>query len=300
MAVVLPQGALFRKAAEGNIRTALLKEDLIEAVIGLAPNLFYGTQLAGCVVILRRKKPVARRKKVLIIDASRLFRKGRAQNFLDPEHSEQIVAWYRAFEDVEDSRQGRVARRDQEGRLDAEHLALRAAADRRGHPAAARGRRGVQDRAGRGASRRGSPAHGADRRRVAASERASVPEGTRVASLGRRHAAARPDRRERLQAVHLPAALLQAPERRLGRGLPAGVRGDERRGLRCRHRQRPLRDSRRRALEGCAHRLARCRAGAAERLPGHRSRQSRAAAAASSAMRPGPTRPRCPTARSRT
>src|SRR5680860_1666434 len=78
MAVVLPQGALFRQAAEGNIRTALLKEDLIEAVIGLAPNLFYGTQLAGCVVVLRRKKPVARRKGVLVIDASRLYRKGRA------------------------------------------------------------------------------------------------------------------------------------------------------------------------------------------------------------------------------
>jgi type I restriction enzyme M protein len=102
MAAVLPQGALFRKAAEGNIRTALLKEDLIEAVIGLAPNLFYGTQLAGCVVVLRREKLAARRRKVLLIDASRLFRKGRAQNFLDPEHSAQIVAWYRAFEDVED------------------------------------------------------------------------------------------------------------------------------------------------------------------------------------------------------
>ena len=102
MAVVLPQGALFRKAAEGSIRTAMLKEDLIEAVIGLAPNLFYGTQLAGCIVVLRRKKPVERQKKVLIIDASGLFRRGRAQNFLDPKHSEQIVAWYRAFEDVED------------------------------------------------------------------------------------------------------------------------------------------------------------------------------------------------------
>ncbi len=102
MAVVLPQGALFRKAAEGKIRTALLKEDLIEAVIGLAPNLFYGTQLAGCIVVLRRKKPTARKKKVLIIDASSLFRKGRAQNFLDPEHAEQIVKWYQSFEDVED------------------------------------------------------------------------------------------------------------------------------------------------------------------------------------------------------
>jgi type I restriction enzyme M protein len=102
MAVVLPQGALFRKAAEGRIRTALLKEDLIEAVIGLAPNLFYGAQLAGCVLILRRNKPANRKKKVLMIDASRLFRKGRAQNFLEPEYSDQIVAWYRAFENIED------------------------------------------------------------------------------------------------------------------------------------------------------------------------------------------------------
>jgi type I restriction enzyme M protein len=58
MAAVLPQGALFRKAAEGTIRTALLKEDLIDAVIGLAPNLFYGTQLAGCLVVrVRRQHP---------------------------------------------------------------------------------------------------------------------------------------------------------------------------------------------------------------------------------------------------
>lgn len=102
MAVVLPQGALFRKSAEGTIRQALIENDMIEAVIGLAPNLFYGTQLAGCVVVLRRKKPAERKNKVLIIDASSLFRKGRAQNFLDQEHSDQIVSWYRAFEDVED------------------------------------------------------------------------------------------------------------------------------------------------------------------------------------------------------
>jgi len=100
--VVLPQGALFRKGAEGKIRKALLEEDLIEAVIGLAPNLFYGTGLAGCVVILRRKKPEERKNKVLIIDASRTFRKGRAQNFLDPEHYERIVSWYRDFQDVDD------------------------------------------------------------------------------------------------------------------------------------------------------------------------------------------------------
>jgi len=102
MAVVLPQGALFRKGAEGKIRRALLEEDLIEAVIGLAPNLFYGTQLAGSIMVLRRRKPVERQHKVLIVDASSLFRKARAQNFLDPEHADQIVTWVREFADVED------------------------------------------------------------------------------------------------------------------------------------------------------------------------------------------------------
>src|SRR3954469_13755836 len=102
MAVVLPQGALFRKGAEGDIREALLKEDLIEAVIGLAPNLFYGTPLAASIVVLRRKKPTGRENRVLIIDAQSLFRKGRAQNFLDPEHSEQIVRCFQAFQNVAD------------------------------------------------------------------------------------------------------------------------------------------------------------------------------------------------------
>jgi type I restriction enzyme M protein len=102
MAVVLPQGALFRKDAEGRIRQALLEDDLVEVVIGLAPNIFYGTGLAPAVVILRRAKPANRREKVLAIDASSLFRKGRAQDFLDPEHAQQIVDWVRAFDDVED------------------------------------------------------------------------------------------------------------------------------------------------------------------------------------------------------
>jgi type I restriction enzyme M protein len=102
MAVVLPQGALFRKAAEGRIRQLLLEEDLVEAVIGLAPNIFYGTGLAPAIVMLRRSKPSIQEGKVLIVDASALLRKGRAQNFLDPEHAVQIVSWVRAFADVPD------------------------------------------------------------------------------------------------------------------------------------------------------------------------------------------------------
>jgi type I restriction enzyme M protein len=102
MAVVLPQGALFRSGIEGQIRKHLLKEDLVEAVIGLAPNLFYGTGLAACVLVLRRQKAQSRQSKVMIVDASSLFRRGRAQNFLEPEHATQIHSWVEAFVDVED------------------------------------------------------------------------------------------------------------------------------------------------------------------------------------------------------
>ena len=66
MAVVLPQGTLFRKGAEGRIRRGLLEQDLIEAVIGLAPNTFYGTGLAPAVVTLRRTKRRGRRGKVVV------------------------------------------------------------------------------------------------------------------------------------------------------------------------------------------------------------------------------------------
>ena len=68
----------------------------------MAPNLFHGTQLAASILVLRRRKPPRRRHEVLVIDASSLFRKGRAQNFLEPAHGELIVKWCRAFEDVED------------------------------------------------------------------------------------------------------------------------------------------------------------------------------------------------------
>lgn len=103
MAVVLPHGALFRKGAEGRIRKALLEMDLLEAVIGLGPNIFYGTQLAASILIFRSEKIKTRRKKVLFIDASDQVRVGRAQNFLEKNHVSQIFKWYNDFTDVENS-----------------------------------------------------------------------------------------------------------------------------------------------------------------------------------------------------
>lgn len=84
MAVVLPHGALFRMGVEGEIRRKILQMDQLEAVIGLGPNLFYGTGLAACILVFRAHKQPAQKEKILIIDASKLFKKGRNQNTLTP------------------------------------------------------------------------------------------------------------------------------------------------------------------------------------------------------------------------
>jgi type I restriction enzyme M protein len=101
MTVVLPHGALFRKGAEGRIREELLNQDLLEAVIGLGSNIFYGTQLAACVMVFKQNKQANTKGKVLFIDGSEQVRVGRAQNFLEPHHVNQLFDWYRAFGEVE-------------------------------------------------------------------------------------------------------------------------------------------------------------------------------------------------------
>jgi len=101
VAVVLPQGALFRQGAEARIRTHVLKADKIEAVIGLAPNLFYGTGLAACVLILRHDKPADRKGKVLFINGEDLMKKGRNQNTLEPEHASELFKAYAGFADID-------------------------------------------------------------------------------------------------------------------------------------------------------------------------------------------------------
>ena len=99
---VMPHGVLFRGGDEGRIRTGFLNDDVIEAVIGLGPQLFYGTGIPACILVLRPlgSKPAARRGKVLFINADRDYREGRAQNYLEPEHIEKIVSAYRSFQDV--------------------------------------------------------------------------------------------------------------------------------------------------------------------------------------------------------
>src|SRR6266540_5170667 len=101
-ATVMPHGVLFRGGAERAIRTKLLEQDVIEAVIGLAPNLFYGTGIPACVLVLRApgSKPADRAGKVLFINADAEYSAGRAHNYLLPELIEKIVAAYDAFADI--------------------------------------------------------------------------------------------------------------------------------------------------------------------------------------------------------
>jgi type I restriction enzyme M protein len=97
---VMPHGVLFRGSTEQEIRAKLIEADLIEAVIGLAPNLFYGTGIPACVLVLRSggQKPRDRRRQVLFINADREFHAERAQNVLLPEHVEKIVSTFHATE----------------------------------------------------------------------------------------------------------------------------------------------------------------------------------------------------------
>ena len=103
VATVMPHGVLFRGGAEGDIRRRIIEDDLLDTVIGLGPNLFYGTGIPAAIMILRAKgsKPPERRGKVLFINADRDYREGRAQNHLRPRDEEKITVAYRRFADVD-------------------------------------------------------------------------------------------------------------------------------------------------------------------------------------------------------
>lgn len=110
VATVMPHGVLFRGGDEAKIRAGIIEEDLLEAVIGVAPNLFYGTGIPACILVLRQRvqngarrvsgKPAERQGKVLFINADREYFEGRAQNYLLPEHIEKIVTTFDEFRAV--------------------------------------------------------------------------------------------------------------------------------------------------------------------------------------------------------
>ena len=93
MAVVLPHGVLFRSRAEAKIRKKLLDLGAIEAVIGLASNLFYGTGIPACILILRKSAKAT--SPVLFINAEAIYSKGRAQNTMTKEQADEIYQLYK-------------------------------------------------------------------------------------------------------------------------------------------------------------------------------------------------------------
>jgi len=96
--VVVPHGVLFRGGAEGKIRQKLIEENLLEAVIGLPANLFFGTGIPAAILIFNKGKT---HRDVLFIDASREYKEAKNQNLLIDVHLEQIERTYRAFETVD-------------------------------------------------------------------------------------------------------------------------------------------------------------------------------------------------------
>jgi len=96
--VVVPHGVLFRGSAEGKIRQSLIEENLLDAVIGLPANLFFGTGIPAAILLFKKNRS---RKNVLFIDASKEFAKDKTQNKLREQDIEKIVSTYKNYETID-------------------------------------------------------------------------------------------------------------------------------------------------------------------------------------------------------
>ena len=99
MATVMPHGVLFRSGEERQARKHFIEQGYLEAVIGLPGNLFYGTGIPACILVLN-KANASQRDSVLFINADREYREGKAQNHLRPEDIDKIVYAYRQGEEI--------------------------------------------------------------------------------------------------------------------------------------------------------------------------------------------------------
>jgi type I restriction enzyme M protein len=101
MVTVIPHGVLFRGGAEGTIREGFIKDDLIEAVIGLASNIFYGASIPAALLVMNKDKPAGRKGKILFIDASNDYVKNGNKNKLRDEDIARIVETFDRYADVD-------------------------------------------------------------------------------------------------------------------------------------------------------------------------------------------------------
>ncbi|MFI1192499.1 N-6 DNA methylase [Micromonospora sp. NPDC020750] len=99
-AILLPHGVLTR-VSESAVRQVMVRSDLVEAVIGLAPGLFYNSSMEAVVLVLRSRKPAERRGRVLFINAAREFARVQAQSFLSDRNQQRILDSYQGFDEEE-------------------------------------------------------------------------------------------------------------------------------------------------------------------------------------------------------
>lgn len=99
MGVVVPHGVLFRGSSEKEIRKGFLEDDLLEAVVGLPPALFYGTGIPAALLIINKAKPADRKNKVIFINGELDFREGKNQNQLRDEDVDKILSAYNDYAD---------------------------------------------------------------------------------------------------------------------------------------------------------------------------------------------------------
>lgn len=81
------------------MRSKMVEEDWVDAVIGLGPNLFYNSPMESCIVVCRRGKDAKRKGRVIFIDAAAEVARERSQSFLKQEHQDRILSVYRDYRD---------------------------------------------------------------------------------------------------------------------------------------------------------------------------------------------------------
>lgn len=100
VAVVLPQGVLFRTGRDGKMRKKLVDSDLLEAVITLKGGIFYGAGVSACILFLRREKSKNHIGRVCMIDASEIYTPQRAQDYMSEDDIAEVYKLYTDYQDV--------------------------------------------------------------------------------------------------------------------------------------------------------------------------------------------------------
>src|SRR5690606_4372045 len=91
-----PHGILFRDS-EAEMRRKMIESDVVEAVIGLGPNLFYNSSMVSCLLVTNNNKPKERKGKIIFIDAIKEVRQEKTMSYLDPQHIDKIFQTFKGY-----------------------------------------------------------------------------------------------------------------------------------------------------------------------------------------------------------